>query len=338
MDWSNGFMARFYMTELDPIKWRDLDRYELSGGSIRNSDSGIRSTATIDVNDFDNSIERWVRIYMEARQGNDSWRGAIFTGITDVTDTSIDGGVVKQSLPCNSVLKAAEDVFLPMGWNILAGTNGANAVKDLLSIIGAPIDVAEGSPTLVQNIVADSSDSRLSMADKILSSIGWILKLYGDGSIYIGPPTDFGAKNEKEYFDALENDVVELRLSISESHAEVPNVFRAISDDQVAIARDDSKDSKFSTVNRGREIWAQDTGVVLSNNETLGQYAARRLQEEQTISTIANYDRSFNPDIIVGDHVWIRYPKYGLDSEFKVTSQTIKIGGGASTSEESYTI
>ena len=90
----------------------------------------------------------------------------------------------------------------------------------------------------------------------------------------------------------------------------------------------------LSTVNRGREIWKEETGVVLSSGETLIEYAARKLKEAQSPSRKLNYNRRYYEDITVGDVVSLNYPVHELVGEYRIISQSIELGTGCRTTEE----
>ena len=104
--------------------------------------------------------------------------------------------------------------------------------------------------------------------------------------------------------------------------------------DAIAIAKDEDPNSIFSTVSRGREIWAEQNDVVLSGSQTLGQYAMDTLKSLQDASLTVNYDRRYVPDIMVGDIVTLYYPDQSLTGQYLITSQSIDLAYNAKVSEE----
>ena len=48
MDWSKGFSATYYMSIVDPVTWRDVDRIEIKGGEISRSESELVESADVD--------------------------------------------------------------------------------------------------------------------------------------------------------------------------------------------------------------------------------------------------------------------------------------------------
>lgn len=328
MDWTRGFSAAYYMMIVDS-SWRDRERIEITGGSITREKTGLMESADVTCTDFSPDRELWVRVYLEAAQPGDAVRVPLFTGLASVPEQSYDGNLAIYPLTCYSVLKPAEDVLLPRGWYAPAGANGATIVEELLSVTPAPITVSGNAKKLKQAIIAEDRENRLTMAHKVLAAINWRLRISGDGTITICPR---GTKIRGTF--GLDSDVIEPKLTRRADWFSCPNVFRAESAGQVAIARDDAKDSFLSTVTRGREIWREETNCDVNDGESLEQYAERRLLELQAVAYSINYSRRFDPNVLIGDIVQLHYPAQNLQSEYVVTSQAVDLGYGARTTEE----
>lgn len=279
--------------------------------------------------------EQYLRVYMDARQDNsDGEHVTLFTGLAVAPDADLGATVTSSTVTCYSVLKPCEDVFMQRGWYVPVGVNGAEMIHDLLApLIPAPVHFdASTAPNIKQSIIAEDNETYLSMAQKILQAINYRLKINGHGDIDIVPVAsddDISAT-----FDPIENDIIETEISIKNDWFDCPNVFQAIDDDLTAIARDDDVNSPLSTVNRGREVWQQESSVDLSDDETLEEYASRRLKELQKASLEASYDRRYWPSVEPTDNVRLHYPAQRLDGVYKVKSQSIELGHGARVSEE----
>jgi hypothetical protein len=273
MDWSKGYSATYYAKRVDPATWRDLETIKLTGGSIKREPSGLRESADIECVNYDVGVEQWIRVYLDTRQDGSAGHEALFTGLATSPDDELDGRLQKNTLECYSVLKPADDVYLLRGWYAPAGARGGDVIRGLLSVSPAPIRIAEDSPQLSTSVIAEDDETRLTMAEKILDAIDWRIRIDGDGTINVEPkPIE-----PVQTFDPLENDVIETELKISADWYSCPNVFLAIDEDMTGIARDDSPDSPLSTVNRGREVWAMENHCELAQNESIGQYAQRKL-------------------------------------------------------------
>ena len=332
MDWSKGFSARYYMTLVDPETWRDIERLNITGGTIKRSTGELRQSADITVKNYEEDNERLIRVWLEATQKGSSSRTALFTGYAESPERDIDGQLVSHNLQCYSVLKSAVDVLLPRGWYAPVGINVIWQVRELLKATKAPVEVTapSGDLTLRQALVAEQNETNLSMADLLLGSIGWRMTIDGFGRIYLGPK----ATEPAAVFDARDNDIVEPKLKDNNDWYGCPNVLRVVMDGTYAEARDEDPRSKFSIPNRGREVWAEETSVVLNVRETLSEYAQRRLKELQQVGRKVDYDRRYRPDLNVSDIVLLNYPAQKIVGNFMIQDQSIKLGAGAKVSEE----
>ena len=322
MDWRKGYSATYYMTQVDPVTWRDIKRIEITGGSIRREPSGLIESADIDVKNYNQDTEKWVRVYMNARQNYGGERVALFTGLDSTPDSDYLGNLQSVSVQCYSVLKPAETVYLDIGWYAPSGFDGAQIVKKLLSVTPAPVVVDGKAPALQESIIAEADETHLTMAEKILDAINWRYRISGDGVITICPK----ATEPIARFDLLTYDVIQEQVSIENDWYSCPNVFRAIEDDMMAIAKDEDPNSPFSIPSRGREIWEQETNCDLAEDETIAEYAQRRLKEEQARSISVSYERRFVPDIVPTDIIDLYLPSQGVQGWHIVESQTIDIG------------
>ena len=70
MNWSSGFSAEYYASIVDPNTWRDINRFEITGGSITRNDSELRESADIECLNYTEVTEQWIRIWLNAKQGN----------------------------------------------------------------------------------------------------------------------------------------------------------------------------------------------------------------------------------------------------------------------------
>lgn len=338
-DWSKGFTSAFYMVEIDPYTWLEKKhndvsvRIEITGGSIKNEGSGKRQTATVDCKNYKPEVEQWVRIYMDTYQSGASDHVAMFTGLASCPDDEIVNTLHNNSLDCFSVLQPLADVVLLRGWYAAKGADVSGVLADLLSVTPAPVDgLDEINKNLTSYIIAENNETNLTMLERILTAANLRLQITGDGRIRITP---MPLKTEYTYsFDPLQNDMIETKINVTADWFACPNVFLAIQDDMSAIKRDDDEDSIVSTVNRGREVWMQESGCNLAEGESITDYAARRLAEEQNVKKIVSYDRRFTPDVLPDDHIMMNYPEQGVTGIFKVQSQSIDIGTGVKTGEE----
>lgn len=156
------------------------------------------------------------------------------------------------------------------------------------------------------------------------------MRIFGDGLIRFEPYSSEPVAT----FDPIDFPVIETEITVSSDWFSCPNVFMASSNGITAIAKDEDPDSPLSIQNRGREVWFYENGFALNENETVTEYAQRRLKEEQECIVTARYDRRFVPDVFPGDLVRLHYPAQELNDDYMVSSQSITLGYAARTSEE----
>lgn len=329
MDWSKGYSASYYMTIVDPVTWRDTERIELVSGSIKRQNDGMKESAEVTCVNYPQGVERWVRIYLDTEQEGSDAHVPLFTGLATSPGEDIDGVLRSASLQIYSVLKPAADVNLLRGWYAPAGVSGGTIIRQLLAVTNAPVVVEDNSPALQGYIIAEDGETYLTMIERVLTAINWRIRLSGDGTISVEPQSDEPVVT----FDPFALDVLETKIKVNADWFSCPNVYLAIDDDLTAIVRDDSENSPLSTVNRGREVWKADTSCNLADNETIEEYAARRLYEAQKVQKTAQYDRRFYPDVVPGDMIRLHYPEQNIDGAFRITTQSITLGYAATTSE-----
>lgn len=327
MQWDKAYKAVYYAMTVNPKTWADNnDRVGIIDGGIDRESTGLRGSAEI-TSDAEGYNERLIRIYLDAVQNSDISHNAIFTGYAVSPTLDVEGTLKKQKYSCYSVLKPADDILLERGWYAPLGSNSGALIRSLLDVTNAPFTIEGDTGSLQSYIVAEDNETRLTMVDKILRIMGLDLVLTGAGEIILRPKKI----NADVVFDSAANDIIEPSFSITHDWYEVPNVLRVVMDDVSAIARDDSETSIYSTVNRGREIWKQESAADIAAGDTLADYARRRLKELQTVGTQASYTRRFLPDINIGDVAQIRYES--LSGLYRIIEQKITLAHNLTTSE-----
>jgi len=335
MDWRKGFTSTYYLSYVDVNTWRDTERIEITGGSVKTELSGLRTSADVDCVNYGETNERLVRVWLDATQigGRDS-HTPLFTGYAAFPDRKINGNVETESLQCYSVLLPSSDIYLPRGWYAPVDMDVSLLIKQLLrptrtEVIFRPMKKTTNS-LITRSVIAESGETNLSMVEKLLEIMNWRMWIDGFGRVYI-------AEYDREpvaTFDSVLNDIMEPAVTVNHDWFDCPNVLRVIMDERSEIAYDRDSDSPMSINKRGREVWYEEENVDLNSGENLEEYAKRRLKELQRVSTTISYDRRFNPDIYPTDVVRLNYPKQDVTGLYMVSSQTITLGFNAKTSEE----
>lgn len=332
MDWTKGFTARYYVSIVDKDTWRDIKRLEITGGTIKRSLSELRQSADIDVVNYKEEGEPIIRVWLDAKQRNDSSHTPLFTGLATSPGRNINGRLITQTLQCYSVLKPAADILLPRGWYAPANIDAILQIEKLLKVTNAPVEISgDTSKAVLKNtIVAEQNETNLSMIELLLKAVNWRMAIDGYGRIILEPyPSSYSI-----ILDSREVDIVEPQITDNYDWFTCPNVLRIVYDNDSVIYKDEDENSKFSIQNRGREIWAEESSCNLNENETLAEYAKRRLGELQKVGRTINYDRRFLPDLNISDIVRLNYPAQNIVGNFVITDQNISLSYGAKVSEE----
>lgn len=331
MRWNEGYSASYYMTIVDPATWRDIGTIQITDGQVRRELEGLRQSADVTCTDYNYGTEQYVRIYLDTRQeGGEAAHEALFTGIATSPDVTHDGVFREHAVQCYSVLKAADDIALLRGWYAPAGAVGTDVIRQLLSVLPAPLEIVENAPRLQSTIIAEDGETHLTMVEQVLAAIGWRMTITGSGVIQIRPQSGEAVAR----FDPNDYAMLETQITVAADWFECPNVYLAIADDMTAIARDDRGKSPLSVLNRGREVWLQDTSADLADAESIEEYAARMLAEAQAVRREISYDRRYDPAVHPSDVVRLSYPEQDIDGLFRVESQTIELAYSAKTSEQ----
>lgn len=326
MDWSKGYSATYYAARVDPVTWQDVERFEITGGTVKRGSDALRESADIKCVGHQIEVEQWVRVYMDTRQNGDAGHTAIFTGVASTPDLTRDKSRPETDLACYSVLKPVDDILLPRGWYASAGRQGGEVLKELLSATPAPVVIAESSPRLTESIIAEDGETRLTMVDRVLEAIDWRIRIDGDGTVEVVPKP----LAPVVAFDPIENDVIEPGVEITADWYACPNVFMAVADDLTGVARDES-DGPLSVKGRGREIWAYEGSADLASNESIGQYAMRKLKELQQVAKEVSYSRRYFPNVVPTDAVRMHYAD--VEGVFTIESQSIELSYNGRTAE-----
>lgn len=336
MDYSKGYTSSFYMTLLDPVTWTDTGRMELISGSISRSETDIRQSANLSLRKWGLDGDQWIRIYMVAEYNGTLERIPLFTGIATSPSMQFDNGVSAVDVQAYSVLKPAQDVVLQHGWYARKNVSCEKIIRELLSGINAPLEFKYTSEEnyLSDDVIAEDGETNVSMIEKILYDVEWVMYIRGDGTIVF-------ENNHLDYKDTTapvvtmspyENDVIETSFTLNHDWFDCPNVLRATINEMTAVAKDEDPDSPLSIQNRGREVWAVEDNVDLLDDETIAEYAYERLHELQERSETASYNRRFLPNVNVTNKIRLGYPE--LSGDFIVESQTITLGHAAVTQEQ----
>ena len=114
---------------------------------------------------------------------------------------------------------------------------------------------------------------------------------------------------------------------------DIPNVLR-VSDSnghyQTLVNNDENSETSVDKL--GWEKWSAEQ-LTLDADETLTSKGSERLEELSKSTRKIDYTREFNPDINVNDMVAFVLPRQGILGSFRIISQSLTIGSGATVKE-----
>ena len=333
IDWSKSYSAVWRVFRVDEFTWQDA---ELIGGidsiQITRSCSGdapmLESGTMTLTGDF---ARGYYRIVMHATQDVETERVDVATLLCESTKKTLDYGVSTPNVMCNSVLYPAYTQRVLDGTYIQAGADVAQYAANLLkSCIKAPVEV-EGGFAISSVYWFDFGIRIIEAVWQALEIGGYVMQIDGRGVVHIRPRPSVPALDLDGANIALLQTAVQTELNTSN----VPNRYIAKSDGTVAIAVNDSPDSDVSTVSRGYIYDEIDESPATVDNETLPQYAIRRLHELSTsISETRSYTREYWSGVYPFDIVKGSLDSIGIDGDMRVMNQTLKCGYGITVSEQ----
>lgn len=318
-DFAKGYRASYRLVEIDRSSWGDgSDVGRLREASAMRSIDGDAPLVDSGNAAFDGDAggERYVRLWMDCRQGGAVEPAAIATFLMMKSAYSSDGS---SDAVLWSVLKYAEEQKMPVGHTVMAGRSCAEAAAEVLrERIDAPVSVVGNSPALAYDVTAGEDESCLAFAWALLPD-EWCITTDGFGNVLI-----HGEEEPK----AIGEDEIVGTVSVSFDVTGVPNVMRVSEDGRTVEAVNMDDTSATSIPSRGRRIYGSPVGMRRAD-ETLEDYAERELREQSKVVYTATYTREYRDDI--GPGSWVAIPRQ--EGSWQVVSQSITCGAGATVEE-----
>ena len=333
IDWKRSYSAIWRVFRVDEFTWQDA---ELIGGidsiQITRSCSGNAPMLESGNMTVTGGFERgYYRIVMHATQDVETERVDVATLLCESTKFTHNYGVDTPAVSCNSVLYPAYTQRILDGTYIPAGSDVAQYVAELLGdCLKAPVEV-EGGFTITSFYWFEFGIRILEAAWEALDLGGYVMQVDGRGVVHIRPKPTAPALD----LDGANITLLQPSVLTEFNTSNVPNRYIAKSDKTVAIAVNDNPESDISTVSRGYIYDKIDESPATVDNETLPEYAIRRLRELSTsVAETRNYTREYWPGVYPFDIIAGTLDSIGIDGDMRVINQTLKCDSGITVSEQ----
>lgn len=342
IDWTKSMQRTYEYYTVNPETWLDETKIDLvrSSSVTRDLESISIESASFDI---DSMIgEAYIRTYLIATQNGYSEKVPIGTHLVQTPSLKSDGMVTSMTLDGYSVLTELSEKMVPIGFFIKGTKSGTNVYAlpqvyhNTYPYMRAPmihVNSTEG-PLLYSDFVAESSDTRLSFANDLLSNVSYRFDISPLG--YVSLTKVMSVDEMTPTFEYTDDEISILYPSITLNNDiyGIPNVVEVVySNDGTffkAEARNTDYGSPVSIGKRGREITKRITNPNLTVNpsaDSISEYAKKLLEQYSKVQYTVSYSHAFHPDVKVGDCVLLNHPIFG-DKTIKayVTYQQIKCG------------
>lgn len=341
-DWSESMQQTFEYYIVDPNTWADttLINSITSSSITRDSDSGTKSSATIDLTD--NLEECYVRIYLKTIQNGITEKTPLGTFLAQTPSINFNGKSKTISIDAYSPLVELQEKSPPIGYFISKKENVMDSVYSLTKEnLRAPVVKANCNTKLYSDFVADPSETWLSFLTDLMSNAKYEYDVDAMGRILFGPVHEIAKMQPVYTYEDNDISILYPDISVSRDLYGIPNVVEVIysknNERYYARVVNDDPSSPISTVNRGREIVERVTNPNMigdPTNEQIQEYAEKYLRNASCLEYTISYSHGYCP-VRVGDCVLINYEKAGLNYvKAKVISQTINCDAGCKVSEK----
>lgn len=347
-DWTKGMQQTFEYYQVDPYSWLDeakLDHFT-STSIERSLDNETLGSASFDCTDELGEI--YVRVYLKTIQNEIEEKTPLGTFLIQTPHDKFDGKVHTFSYDAYTPLLELKDALVPLGYYIPKGQNIMDsAVAIMKDVLRTPVVTGKGYDKLVENFIAEDSDTYLAFLTDLVTNAKHTLGLDELCRVIFVPDQDLAAMQPVWTYDDSNSSILYPDASRDRDLYGIPNVVEVVYTDSkqgtnyVRIVNDDPT-SPTSTVTRGREIIHRETSPSLNgvpSDEEIHEYAVNLLRQLSTLEYTVQYKHGYCP-VRIGDCVMLNYERAGYSNiKAKVISQSISCTPGCPVDETAiYTV
>jgi len=347
-DWTRGMQQTFEYHQVDPGSWKDVRRLTAITNSSINRDSSAETLATASIDATEEFGEMYVRIYLKTIQNEIEEKTPLGVFLIQTPNDKYDGRVHTYSYDAYSPLLELKDNPPPLGYFIPKGVNVMKMAASLCrDHCRAPVIPADSDVTLVEDFVAEDSETWLSFLSDLIAIANYEFGLDELGRIIFMPVQETRALQPVYTYNDDNSSILYPDAEMKRDLYGIPNVVEVVytnSNDAPVYVRveNDNPDSPTSTVSRGREIIHRDTSPSINGNpsdEEIKEYAENLLSELSTLEYSVTYKHGYSPAKLK-ECVMLNYERAGYENvKARITSQSITCEPGCPVDETAvYTI
>ena len=351
-DWLSSMEQTYEYYIVDPGTWKDKQRINNIKTSTINRDSEVETlgSATIDITE---SVgECYIRIYLITIQNGVREKHALGTVLVQTPSSSFNGKVREVSMDAYTPLLELKEKQLPIGYFVEKGANILEKAHLLLTTnvtdgsgqlknLRAPVVETVCDTKLVDDFVADPSDTILAFINDLIKNAKYKLNLDEIGRVLFEPDQDIDSLQPVWTYNDDNSSILYPDLTMDHDIYGIPNVVEVIysngNNQYYHREVNDDPNSPTSIVNRGREIVYRVTDPAFTgipSKKEVEEYAKKILSESSTIEYTITYTHGYCP-VRLGDCVRLNYTRAGLTNiKAKVISQSIKCEPGCPVTEK----
>lgn len=329
IDWTNGMEQSFVFCEVDPASWDDSRVLSQVKDAEIKFDNGLETMGNASLTVDGEVGECYVRLYLAARQGDESERVPLGTFLVQTPVKETDGRRASRRCACYTPLLEAKEKYPVFGAVAANGRYAEECAAEVLrNALRAPVTPYNGSTVLQSTVVAEPSQTALEFARKLLDIADVHLTLDGFGHVGIAPNIEPIAAQPRWTFRDDEDSIIKGDKRETADWYGIPNVVEVVWSGArgtvIARAVNSDEDSPLSTVGRGRDVVRRITDPALTNPDE----AAVKAYAERELRRLCAMERSVVIKhgwcgVRVGDCVRLELERDGISANGIVTAQTI---------------
>lgn len=343
VDWTKSMQQTFEYYVVDPYTWSDVRQLDKVKSCSITRDLGVQTLGSASLDCDEDLNDKYVRVYLIARQGDETEKVPLGTHLYQSPSTSFDGK--RQSINHDGYTPLIEmtEKQMPVGFTGREEQNVLDLAYQILTdgSLRAPVIRGSDTTTLTGDFLADISESRLSFVSDLLILAKYSLDLDELGKIIFSPDRKLDSMQPVWSFTDDNSSILYPDLTMTRDIFGIPNRIEVIyspneGSPMTSVLENTDDASIVSRQARGRWITYRETDPNVASGisqDQLDAYTRKRLEDLSTVDFEVSYRHAYCP-VRLGDCVRLNYVKAGLsNTRAKVIKQDIECVPGCPVRE-----